>query len=203
MDFIISIVSIALTFIVTILITYFTLKNVIKINDEIILNTVYEINEENIIVSNKNERIVIDKNNIKRIEHYKNNSIGIIMNKLNLKIIYSNCIENYNEFYEKLNKMHEIKEYKNEIINILIGILGGMMLLSMIATHDIFPHKIYGLFSGVLVYGLILIFFISKLRDKTIEKKLKKLFIIGTIAMIFLLLIAILEYILKICNYSA
>jgi hypothetical protein len=198
MDFVISIISMASALVVVILVIYFTLKNIMKIYDEIILNTIYEINEENITISNKTENIIIEKNKIKKIERYENNSIGITMNKSNRKIIYSNCIDNYNEFCEKLNKLHEIQEYGNKTANILLGIFGGILLLSMVAVKDMFPHKIYGLLSGVIVYGLTLIFFMSKLRNKTIGKKLKKLYIIGTIVMAFLLLETIFKYILKI-----
>jgi uncharacterized membrane protein YqjE len=198
MDFIISIISMALTSVITILTICITMKKTMKTNDEIILNTNYEINEDKIIISNKNENIIIFKNDIKRIEHYKNNSIGLVMNKLSRKILYSNCVDNYNDFYEKLNKLYKIQEYKNGAVNILIGILGGILILSVLAVGDMFPHKIFGLLSGVLIYGLVLIFFIFKLHDKLIEKKLKKFCIIGIIAMTFLLLKTILEYILKI-----
>jgi hypothetical protein len=198
MDFFISIISMALTLIIAIVIIYIVTKNTMKINDEIVLNTIYRINEDNITISNnKNGNIIIEKDSIQKIEHYKNNSIGIVMGKLNRKIIYSNCIDNYNEFYERLNALHEIKEYKNKKINILIGILGGILFIALRAMNAIYPHKILGLLSGILIYGLLLIFFCFKFRDKLMGKKLKKIYIIGIIAMTFLLFRTILEYILR------
>jgi hypothetical protein len=111
------------------------LKNIIRIQDNMIINTSYEINEKNITILNGTERFVIEKDTIKRIEHCKNNAIRIIMNRFDKKILYTNCIENYSEFYEKLNKLHEIQEYRNKTINILIRIFGGILLISMLGLQ--------------------------------------------------------------------
>jgi hypothetical protein len=127
-DFTISIISLAFTLSAAVLIIYFTLKTVIKTNDDMILNTTYEVNEEILTISNQTENLAIEKNDIKKIERYKNDSIGIIMNKLGKKIIYANCVENHGEFYEKLNQLREIQEYKNKAMNIIIGIFGGIIV---------------------------------------------------------------------------
>ncbi|GHV54960.1 hypothetical protein AGMMS49579_16610 [Spirochaetia bacterium] len=197
MDFLIPVISMAITLAIIIPIIYFILKKIIKINDEIVLNTIYKVNEENIIISNNGD-IIIEKNIIKKIEHYRDNSIGIFMNKHNRKIIYSNYIDNYNEFYEKLNKLHEIQEYKNRTKDVFIGIFGSILVISILAIKQIFPHKIYGLFSVIFIYGLLLILFILKSRDKLIEKRLRKFYIIGIVAMIIILLRSIFKYISKI-----
>jgi hypothetical protein len=160
------------------------LKFGLKIYRENHLDIVFYIENNLLKITKKGKDIVsAAKDNINKIEEYSDETI-IIFLKNKQKIILNKNIENYNNMKLELNEIFEISKIdKNPNNNILYTILSlGIIILYIIFSLSI--DKTIVISSGVLIIGIVLFSIVKTLLDKSVDKRIKIMFLVAIILLV-------------------
>ena len=157
---------------------YFIIKSLLKSFEKTIKSIQYIIENGRLIIrQNDTEQFNSEKENIKYIEHYKNNIIVFVLNS-NKKITMNKYLDNYEQLFENIKNMFQVNEMEKNYQNMILNFSAA--IFSLIIMGILFFSKYLGL---VLLAGIILIIFITIfiVFNKNIDKKQRIIILIGVL----------------------
>jgi hypothetical protein len=159
------------------------LKFGLKIYKENHLDIVFSIENNLLKITKKGKDIIYaTKDNINKIEEYNDEAI-IIFLKNKQKIILNKNIENYNNMKLELNEISEISKVNKKPNNIFYTILSlGIIILYIVFSLSV--DKTIIILSGVLIVGIIIFSIVKTLLDKSVDKRIKIMFLIAIILLV-------------------
>jgi uncharacterized protein YsxB (DUF464 family) len=160
--------------------TFIGLKFGLKIYKENHLDVVFSIEDSFLKIIRKGRDIIsASKEEINKIEEYNDETI-IIFLKNKQKIILNKNIENYNNMKSELNEFFEISKKDKKPNNSFYTILSlGIIILYIVFCLS--ADKAIVILSGVLVVGIVIFSIVKTLLDKSVDKRIKIMFLIAII----------------------
>jgi hypothetical protein len=159
------------------------LKFGLKIYKENHLDIVFSIENNLLKITKKGKDIIsVTKENINKIEEYNDETI-IISLKNKQKIILNKNIENYDNMKLKLNEIFEISRTDKKPNNIFYTIVSlGIIILYIVFSLN--RNKAIVISSGVLIVGIIIFSIVKTLLDKSVDKRIKIMFLAAIILLV-------------------
>ena len=156
------------------------LKFGLKIYKENHLDIVFSIENNVLKITKKGKDIMsATKDNINKIEEYNDETI-IISLKNKQKIILNKNIENYDNMKLELSEIFEISRTDKKPNNIFYTIVSlGIIILYIVFSLSV--DKVIIILSGVLIVGIIIFSIVKTLLDKSVDKRIKIMFLVAII----------------------
>jgi hypothetical protein len=159
------------------------LKFGLKIYKENHLDIVFSIENNVLKIIKKGKDIIsVTRDNINKIEEYNDETI-IIFFKNKQRIILNKNIENYNNMKLELNEIFEISKADKKPNNIFYIIL-SLGIIILYTVFSLSTDKAIVILSGVLIVGIVIFSVAKTLLDKSVDKRIKIMFLIAIILLV-------------------
>jgi hypothetical protein len=142
------------------------------------------------VIKNGKDDITVGKENIMKIEQYKDKSIIIFLNDKN-KILLDDNIENHDDLIDELNNICPIISAEPKKSN-TIYIFSALIMMALMAIFYISTNKFITIIVGIVISISLIFSFIKIFFNKQTDKKIK--------LCILIIFIIIYEIIMKIFN---